>query len=127
MRATRATIIIAARALPTPIPAAAPLDMLRDDPECAVEEGRAVVGVEGGEDEVEEAADEVDEAAREVLVATNPEVILKYVAKEAGAGAANVSFVGSSQLGLPLPSIPQQCHIWVVVFQTTSGLFSSSV
>jgi hypothetical protein len=123
MCATRATIIIAATALPTPIPAAAPLD----NPECAVEEGRAVAEVEGAEDEVEEAADEVDEATREVLVATNPEVIVKYATKEAGAGAANVSFVGASQSGLPLLSVPQQCHIWVVVFQTTSGLFSSSV
>jgi hypothetical protein len=94
MCATRATIIIAATALPTPIPTAAPLDMLRDDPECGVEEERAVAEVEGAEDEVEEAADEVDEAAREVLVATNPEVIVKYATKEAGAGAANVSFVG---------------------------------
>jgi len=86
-----------------------------------------VAEVEGAEDEVEEVADEVDEAARKVLVATNPEDIAKYATKEAGAGAANVSIVGSSQSGLPLPSIPQQCHIWVVVFQTTSGLPWSTV
>jgi len=83
--------------------------------------------VEEVPDEVEEDIGEVDEPAIEVLVATTPEVSVKYATKDVGAGASNDSFVGSSQLGLPLLSMPQQYHSWVVAFHTTSGLASSTM
>jgi len=83
--------------------------------------------VEEATDEVEEDIDEVAETAIEVLVATLPGVTVKYATKDVGAGASNDSFVGSSQLGLPPLSTPQQYHSWVVAFQTTSGLAWSTM
>ena len=55
------------------------------------------------------------------VVAVKPEVIVKYGTRADEAGAAKVSSVGESQLGVPLESVPQQCHKLLVEFQTTSG------
>jgi hypothetical protein len=57
----------------------------------------------------------------DVLVAIKPEAIVKYGIRADEAGAANVSSVGESQLGVLLESMPQQCHKLVVAFQYTSG------
>lgn len=109
----KATVrIMPANAQPMPIPTAVPVDTPAEDfggmPE---REATEVVALSVN----------VDDPIIEVLVAVKPEVIVKYETRADGAGAAKVSSVGESHLGVPLESVPQQCHKLLVEFQTTSG------
>jgi len=122
----------------TPIPTAASVDTPAEDfggmPEkearevvvLSVEadpmmEVLVAVNPEGEATEVVVLSVEADDPMMEVLVAVKPEVIVKYGTRADGAGAAKVSSVGDSHLGVPLESVPQQCHKLLVEFQTTSG------
>jgi hypothetical protein len=97
---------------PMPIPTAAPADTPAE----------AFGGIPDAETtEVVLLSIDADDPVIEVLVAEKPEVIVKYGTRADGAGAAKVSSVGDSHLGVPLESVPQQCHKSLVEFQTTSG------
>lgn len=123
-----------ANAQPMPIPTAAPVDTPAEDfggmPEREATEV-VVLSVDADDPmmevlvtvkpEVVMLSVDVDDPMMEVLVAVKPEVIVKYGTRADGAGASKVSSVGESQLGVPLESVPQQCHKLLVEFQTTSG------